>query len=77
MRELVEYIAKNLVSNPDSVETKVEENGDQVRIQLFLESSDMGRVIGRKGRKVNSIRTILNAIGMKNGKNVILDVEEK
>lgn len=67
MKELAEYITKNIVSHPDEVEIKVEESdeileGDEnppVTVYIKVNEEDKGLVIGREGKTINSIRTIL------------------
>lgn len=74
MKELVEYILKNLVDNPDDIEVTVVDGGENepVLINVKLNDEDKGLVIGKEGRNINAIRTILS-IKAKN--KVILKVE--
>ena len=74
MKELVEAIAKTLVDNPDQVQVRAIE-GEQVTVfELRVHASDLGKVIGRQGRTVRAIRTILNAVGMKLRKRFTLEI---
>lgn len=74
MKELVEAIAKALVDNPDQVQVRAIE-GEQVTVfELRVHASDFGKVIGRKGRIAQAIRTILSAVGMKLGKRFKLEI---
>jgi predicted RNA-binding protein YlqC (UPF0109 family) len=76
VKELVEAIAKALVDNPDQVQVRAIE-GEQVTVfELRVHGSDLGKVIGRQGRTVRAIRTILNAVGMKLRKRFTLEVLE-
>ncbi len=76
MKELVEAIAKALVDNPDQVQVRAIE-GEQVTVfELRVHGSDLGKVIGRQGRTVRAIRTILNAVGMKLRKRFTLEILE-
>jgi hypothetical protein len=76
MRELIEAIAKALVDNPDEVSVRAVE-GEQVTVlELRVHSSDLGKVIGKQGRTARSIRTILNAAGMKLKKRFTLEILE-
>ena len=59
MKSLVEYIARSLVSNPDSVVVTEEHRGDRVIMHLQVADEDKGRVIGRDGRCANAIRSLL------------------
>jgi hypothetical protein len=76
MKELVEAIAKALVDNPDQVSVRAVE-GEQVTVlELRVHPSDLGKVIGKQGRTARSIRTILNAGGMKLKKRFTLEILE-
>jgi len=66
MKEFVEFIVKQLVDNPDKV--IVEETAPDeytIEINLKVDQSDRGRVIGKKGQNINAIRTLLTAVGAK------------
>jgi hypothetical protein len=74
MKELLEAIAKAIVDNPDQVQVR-EIEGEQVTVlELRVHPSDVGKLIGRQGRMVTSIRTILAAAGMKIRKRVTLEI---
>ena len=76
MKELIEAIAKALVDNPDEVAVNAVE-GEQVTVlELRVHPSDLGKVIGKQGRTARSIRTILNAAGMKLKKRYTLEILE-
>jgi predicted RNA-binding protein YlqC (UPF0109 family) len=76
MRELIIDIAKALVDNPDQVQVHAVE-GEQVTVlELRVHPSDLGKVIGKEGRTARSIRTILNAAGMKLKKRFTLEILE-
>ncbi len=76
MRELVEEIAKALVDIPDQVNVS-EVEGEQVTVlELRVAPSDLGKVIGKQGRTARSIRTILNAAGMKLNRRFTLEILE-
>ncbi|KPJ51273.1 RNA-binding protein [candidate division TA06 bacterium DG_26] len=76
MRELIEHIAKALVDHPDSVDVKEIEGGKTVVYELRVGSGDLGKVIGRGGKTVNAVRTIITAASMKKGKRAILEIIE-
>ncbi len=76
MKEAVEKIVKALVGEPDSVEVTENTDGKNVRIQVRVAEHDMGRVIGREGRTVKAIRSILFAAGQKHSKRFQLDLVE-
>ena len=65
-----------LVGEPDAVEITEIEDGRTVRLEVRVAESDMGRIIGREGRTVKAIRSILFAAGQKHGKRFHLDLVE-
>jgi uncharacterized protein len=76
VRVLMEQVAKALVSEPDQVEVQtVEENGETV-VELKVAESDMGKVIGKSGRTVRAMRTLLAAAGVKQHKRFTLEILE-
>ena len=76
VKELVEAIAKALVDKPDQVQVHAVE-GEQVTVlELRVDPTDLGKVIGRQGRTAKSIRTILGAAGMKLKKRLTLEILE-
>ncbi len=76
MKELIEAIAKALVDNPEDVVVNAVE-GEQVTVlELRVHPSDLGKVIGKQGRTARSVRTILNAAGMKLKKRFTLEILE-
>jgi uncharacterized protein len=76
MKELVQFLAQQLVNNPDSVEVK-ETQGDTASIlELRVAKEDLGRVIGKQGRTAKSIRTILNAVASRTNRKVVLEIIE-
>ncbi|RLC46041.1 MAG: RNA-binding protein [Candidatus Cloacimonadota bacterium] len=76
MKELIETIAKALVDDPSSVNVK-EVSGERVTLyELRVGDGDVGKVIGKRGRTANAIRTILNAVSTKQGKRAELEIIE-
>jgi predicted RNA-binding protein YlqC (UPF0109 family) len=76
MKELIEYIAKSLVDNPDSVKvTEIEGERTSV-IELSVAKEDLGKVIGKQGRTARAMRTILSAASTKNNKRSVLEIIE-
>jgi len=74
LRELVELIIKGIVDNPDKVEIN-EIIGERSSIfEIRVDSNDIGKVIGKQGRNIKSIRTIVNAAAQKNDKRVIIEI---
>ncbi|MGB7201172.1 MAG: KH domain-containing protein [Pyrinomonadaceae bacterium] len=76
MKEAVEKIIKALAGEPDLVQVDEIADGKNVRIEVRVADGDMGRVIGREGRTVKAIRSILFAAGHKHGKRFHLDLVE-
>lgn len=74
MKELVEVIAKALVDNPDQVSVEEKVNGNTVVLELHVDSSDMGKVIGKQGRIAKSIRNVVKAAATKTDKKVVVDI---
>ena len=76
MKDLVEMIAKALVDSPDQVSV-VEIDGEQTTVlELRVAPHDLGKVIGRRGRTAQCIRTLLGAVGMKLKKRFVLEILE-
>jgi predicted RNA-binding protein YlqC (UPF0109 family) len=76
MKEAVEKLVKGLVGDADSVEVSETEDGRIVRIEVRVAEGDMGRLIGREGRTVKAIRSLLFYAGQKHGKRYQLDLAE-
>ena len=77
MKELVQYLARQLVNNPDAVEVK-ETHGDTASVvELKVAKEDLGRIIGKQGRTAKSIRTILNAAASRANRKVVLEIIEE
>ena len=75
MEELLAYLARSLVDDPSSVsvETFEEDDGTLV-LELSVAEDDVGKVIGRGGRTVNALRTLIRACSVKEGRRVLVDV---
>ncbi len=76
MKELMEHIAKALVDKPEEVAITAVEGEQSVVLELRVAPTDLGKVIGRQGRTARSLRTILNAAGMKLHKRFSLEILE-
>jgi uncharacterized protein len=76
MKEAVERIVKSLVGEPDAVEVVESADGKNVRVEVRVADTDMGRVIGREGRTVKAIRSILFVAGQKHNRRFQLDLVE-
>jgi predicted RNA-binding protein YlqC (UPF0109 family) len=77
MKELVRYLAKSLVSNPDAVEIRQTDNDGASVIELKVAKEDLGRIIGKQGRTAKSIRTLLNAAASRDNRRVVLEIVEE
>jgi len=76
LKELLEYLAKNLVENPDAVSVEAIEDEKMTTLRLKVAQSDLGRVIGREGRNARAMRTLLHAVGAKSGRRTNLEIVE-
>lgn len=76
MKEAVERIIRSLVGEPDAVEVNENADGKNIRIEVRVAPPDMGRVIGREGRTVKALRSILFIAGQKHGKRFQMDLLE-
>ena len=74
MKELLLYMAKNLVDNPDAV-TVTEIDGEEGKIlELRVAEDDMGKVIGRQGRIAKEIRTVIKTVAQRTGEKVTVEI---
>jgi len=76
MKELIEYIAKLLVDNPEEVSVNELEGEQTSVIELKVAKEDLGKVIGKQGRTARAMRTILGAASMKLKKRSVLEILE-
>ncbi len=76
LKDLVEFMAKSLVDNPDSVEVKEVEGEQTTVFELKVAKEDLGKVIGKQGRTAHSMRTILTAASTKIQKRTALEIIE-
>lgn len=74
MKELVEYIAKSLVDNPDQVRVTQVVGEQSIILELQVAHEDMGKIIGKEGRIANAIRTLLKVAAAKQGKRAVLEI---
>jgi uncharacterized protein len=75
VKELLEYMVKELVDSPDNVEITEEEEDDKTVIfKLKVAEDDLGKVIGKKGRTANALRVIMRAASAKRGKSSIVKI---
>lgn len=76
MKELIEFIAKSLVDNPDDVLVTTTEGDHTSIIELKVAKEDLGKVIGKQGRTARAMRTILSAASAKVNKKAVLEIIE-
>jgi hypothetical protein len=76
MKELIEYMAKALVDNPEQVAVREIEGEQSSVIELRVSREDLGKVIGKQGRTARAMRTILSAASTKLRKRAVLDIIE-
>lgn len=76
MKELIEYIARALVDNPDAVKVNENEGGKTSVIELSVAKEDLGKIIGKQGRTAMALRTILTAASTKVKKRSVLEIIE-
>ena len=75
MRELLEFLARSLVENPDQVQvSEAEEIEGEVVLELEVAEDDLGRVIGRGGRVANALRAVMKAAATREEKRVVVDI---
>ncbi|MBI5699671.1 KH domain-containing protein [Candidatus Saganbacteria bacterium] len=77
MKELVEYIVRSLVDNPDRVEIKETPGEGSILIEIKVADEDTGKVIGREGRIINAIRTLAKSAAGREQKRVQVEVLSK
>lgn len=74
MKELLEFLAKSLVNDPDAVEVEQFEEDGEIVLELSVAEDDLGRVIGRGGRVAHALRTVVKAAGHREEKRIIVDI---
>ena len=74
-KELVEYIAQNLVNNPSEVLVRSRRTGSSTILELRVGQGDMGRVIGKQGRVANAMRALLQVIATRKDTRIMLDID--
>lgn len=74
MKELLEYLARALVDEPDAVNVTVVEGERSLILQLHVAEDDIGKVVGKQGRIAKALRTILKAAAVKEGKKAIVEI---
>ena len=75
MTELVEFLARKLVDDPSAVRVEREERDDAIVLRLHVAPDDVGKVVGRGGRIVRALRTVVRAGGVREGRRVLLEID--
>ncbi len=73
-RAVLEYVAREIVDDPDAVVVEMNENRHRVDLRLNVAPDDMGKVIGRRGRVAQAIRTVVRAAGAREGVEASVDI---
>ena len=76
MKETLEILVRNLVDNKDKIEITEKENGNDVTLELRVDPSDMGKIIGRQGRIIRAVRTLMKAYATKENKRLNVEIIE-
>ena len=76
MKELLTYIAQNLVEHPEQVAVSQYDGADETVLELRVAPEDMGKVIGRQGRIAKEIRTLIRSVAQRQGKRVSVDIAD-
>ncbi|MCK4980778.1 MAG: KH domain-containing protein [Candidatus Delongbacteria bacterium] len=76
MKELIEFIVKALVDDPSAIEVEEVESEKSTTYKLRSAKSDIGKVIGKRGRTASAIRTIMTAVSARQGKKAVLEILE-
>ena len=74
MKDLLTYTAQNLVEHPQAVDVQETETDGNVVLELRVDPSDMGKVIGRQGRIAKEIRTLMRSVAQRQGKKVSVEI---
>ena len=77
MKELIEYIVKSIVDFPEDVNVTQIDGESTIVFELRVRQADVGKVIGKKGRTINSIRTLVNATAAKSNMRAMLEIVEE
>jgi predicted RNA-binding protein YlqC (UPF0109 family) len=72
--ELVDFVARSLVDDPDAVSVDVREEDDMQLIELHVAEDDMGKVIGRNGSVAKALRTLLKVVSAREGRAISLEI---
>jgi len=74
LKDLIEYVARSLVDDPEEVRVTEERDGDRIVLHLLVAEPDMGKVIGKQGRIAQAMRTLLKVAAVKRGERAALEI---
>ena len=74
MKEMLEMLVKDLVDNPDKIEITEKEDGKSTTLELRVDQSDMGKVIGKQGKIAKAIRVLMKAYAVKENKKIDVEI---
>lgn len=74
MKDLIEYLVKALVDQPDQVDIKEVEGAEAITYEIRVASDDLGKVIGKQGKIANALRTVAKAAAMRNKQRIYLEI---
>lgn len=75
-RAALEFVVKQIVDDKESVVVEAVEDGDSITLRVFVSPDDKGKVIGKRGRVAVAVRTVIRAIGSREGKNISVDIAD-
>lgn len=76
MEELLAWIARGLVDDPDAVQVERVDDGDVVILRLRVAPDDVGKVIGRQGRVARALRTVVRSAGVRGDRRLVLEIAD-
>jgi len=76
MQDLVTYLARRLVDNPDEVRVEAQTREGTIRLRVSVAPEDVGKIIGKQGRIIRAMRTVVRSGGARNGQRVMLEIVE-
>jgi uncharacterized protein len=74
MEQLLEFLARSLVDHPDQVRVDTATEDDATVLELHVAEDDAGQVIGRRGRTISALRTVIRAVGASQDRRVLVDL---
>lgn len=77
MRDILEYVLKGIVDKPEKISVTESKEDDITRLKIAVDKEDIGKVIGKKGKVIKSIRSLLKVASIKNRQKIFLDTVEE